>query len=129
MKTKSTIVGIFFVVSGIILAWVLSLAFATLFGQLRVNDTPIGGIDKLPLSRLAGIVAAAAVGIGCYVWPKTKNFIGDCAEELNKVNWPSWGETKVSTLVVIITSVISAAILGVFDITFQILSNWLASHV
>jgi len=128
MKTKSTLVGIFFVVSGIIVAWVLAIAFATLFATLRVNDTPVLG-DKVTLTRLLGVLVAGLIAIGCYMWPKTRNFIGDVADELNKVNWPSWAETKVSTLVVIVTSVISAAILGVFDITFQILSNWLATHV
>jgi preprotein translocase subunit SecE len=129
MKTKSTLVGIFFVGAGLVIAFVLSIAYATLFATLRINDTPIGGIDKLPLSRLAGIATAAAITIGTYMWPKTRDFVGNCADELNKVNWPSWAETKTSTIVVIITSVISAMILGVFDITFQILSNWLATHV
>jgi len=128
MKTKSTLVGIFYVVAGIITAWVLATAFATLFGTLRVNDTPVLG-DKVTLTRLLGVLVAGVVAAGCYMWPKTRNFVGDVAEELNKVNWPSWAETKVSTAVVIIFSVISAAILGVFDITFQILSNWLATHV
>ena len=128
MKTKSTIVGIFFVVAGIIVAWVLATAYATLFAAIRVNDTPILG-DRVSLTRVLGIVTALAVAVGTYMWPKTRNFVGDVAEELNKVNWPSWGETKVSTVVVIVTSVISAMILGVFDITFQILSNWLATHV
>jgi len=128
MKTKNTLVGIFFVGSAIIIAVVLSVAYGTLFATLRINDTPLIG-DRVTISRLAGVGTAALVAIGCYLWPKTKNFVGDCAEELNKVNWPAWQETKTSTLVVIVTSVISAAILGVFDITFQILSNWLATHV
>ena len=128
MKTKSTLVGIFFVVAGIIIAWVLATAYTTLFAALRWNDPPIVG-DRVTLTRLLGGGTAVLVAAGCFMWPKTKNYIGDVAEELNKVNWPSWAETKVSTLVVIITSVIAAMILGVFDITFQILSNWLATHV
>ena len=128
MRTKSTLVGIFFVVAGLVVAWILSTAYATLFATLRINDTPLLG-DKVTLARVAGFATGALIAAVCFMWPKTKNFVGACAEELNKVNWPSWGETKISTVVVIVTSVIAAMILGVFDITFQILSNWLATHV
>jgi preprotein translocase SecE subunit len=128
IKTKSTLVGVFYVGSAILLAWVLSTAYATLFATLRINDTPLIG-DRVTVTRLLGLATGVVVGVGTYVWPKTKNFVTACAEELDKVAWPDWGETKTSTLVVILFSVISAAILGVFDITFQILSNWVATHV
>ncbi len=128
MKAKATLVGIFYVFAGIILAWVLATACATLFGTLRINDTPLLG-DRVTLTRAIGVALAAAITIGCYVWPKSKDFVDHVADELYKVNWPDWPETKTSTLVVIVTSVLSAMILGVFDITFQILSNWLATHV
>src|SRR4051812_48144472 len=100
MKTKSTLVGIFFVGAGLVVAWVLAIAFATLFATLRINDTPLLG-DRVTLSRLAGVAVAALITVGTYMWPRTRDFVGACAEELNKVNWPSWAETKTSTIVVI----------------------------
>jgi preprotein translocase SecE subunit len=128
MRTKSTLVAIFFIASGIILAWLLSVALASLFAVLRITDTSLIG-DRVTLTRVLGIVIAAAVAVGTYSWSKTRLFTGEVAEELNKVNWPTWPETKVNTLVVIVTSVIAALILGVFDMTFGMLSTWLAANV
>lgn len=128
MRTKSTLVGIFFIGAGVILAWLLAVALASLFATLRINDAALLG-DRVTLSRVVGIVLAALVAVATWSWPKTRTFVAECAEELNKVNWPTWAETKVNTLVVIAFSVIASMILGVFDITFGVLSNWLATNV
>ena len=128
MRAKSTLVGIFFIASAVIVAFVLSQALASLFAVVKVTDTAIIG-DRVTLSVLVAVIVAGLVGAGLYAWPKTKNYISAVAEELNKVNWPSWAETKVNTLVVIATSIIAAMILGVFDITFGLLSDWLANNV
>ena len=128
MRAKSTLVGIFFIASAAILAFVFAQALASLFAVLKVTDTAILG-DVVTLSVLVGVILATLLSAAAYAWPKTKNYIGAVAEELNKVNWPSFAETKVNTLVVIATSIIAAMILGVFDITFGLLSDWLANNV
>ena len=128
MRARSTLVGIFFILAALIAALVLSKALASLFAVLRVTDTAILG-DRVTLSVLIGFLAALLVAAGLYMWPKTKNYTGAVADELNKVNWPSWSETKVNTLVVVVTSVIAALVLGVFDMTFGLLSDWLAKNV
>ena len=124
MRQKSTFVGLFFAAAGIIVAVVLSHAFSSLFSQLRVTNSPVLG-DKLMLSGFLGALVGLGAGALCFAMPKTKNAIGNVIEELNKVNWPSWAETKVNTMVVIATSVVAAMILGVFDITF----GWLSSKM
>ena len=126
MRAKSTLVGIFFIASAAILAFVFAQALASLFAVLKVTDTAILG-DVVTLSVLVGVILATLLSAAAYAWPKTKNYIGAVAEELNKVNWPSFAETKVNTLVA--TSIIAAMILGVFDITFGLLSDWLANNV
>jgi preprotein translocase SecE subunit len=128
MRAKSTLVGIFFLLSAAVVAVVISKALASLFAVLRVTDTALVG-DQVTLSVLLGVVVAVLAAGALYAWPKTKNYTGAVAEELNKVNWPTWAETKVNTLVVVVTSVIAAMILGVFDITFGLLSEWLANNV
>jgi preprotein translocase SecE subunit len=128
MRAKSTLVGIFFLLAAAVVAIIVSKAAASLFAVLRVTDTALVG-DQVTLSRLVGVVIAVLLAGAFFAWPKTKNYIGAVAEELNKVNWPSWAETKVNTLVVVVTSVIAAMILGVFDVTFGLLSEWLANNV
>ena len=125
---QKTWVGLFFVVAGLIVAFVLSLALQTLFASLRITDTEILG-ERVTLARLLALVLAGAIAAACASWSKTNTFVSNVISELNKVNWPTWDETKINTGVVIAFSVIAAAILGAFDITFGSASTWLAINL
>ena len=125
MRQKSTFVGLFFVATGALLAFVLHLAIASLFGVLRVNNTPILG-DGFPLSALIGTIVGLGAAFGAFAAPRTKTLAGEVIDELNKVHWPTGEETRINTAVVVVTSVVAALILGVFDITFGQLSTMLA---
>ncbi len=127
MRQKSTLVALFFLVAGIITAFVLHLAFGSLFGVMRVTNRPILG-DGFPLSALLGTVIGLGAGAVCFSLPRTKTLIGEVIDELNKVNWPAFAETRVNTAVVIVTSVVAALILGTFDIVFLQLSTWLSTQ-
>ncbi|MDP2341329.1 MAG: preprotein translocase subunit SecE [Deltaproteobacteria bacterium] len=131
MRQKSTLVALFFLLAGIIVAVVLHLAFATIFGALpgtwRVTNRPILG-DNFPLSALLGTVIGLGAGAICFAMARTKTLIGEVIDELNKVNWPAFAETRVNTIVVIVTSVVAAVILGSFDIVFLQLSDWLGAQ-
>ncbi|MDP2696443.1 MAG: preprotein translocase subunit SecE [bacterium] len=45
-------------------------------------------------------------------------FIQESRQELKRVNWPTWPETKRLTIIVIAISLGVAALLGVFDALF-----------
>ena len=122
MRSKNTFVGLFFIVSALVLAWALDAALSAVFAATRVTNTAILG-DRVTLSTLIAIVVAAITMFVLWSRPKSKGFVAEVVDELYKVNWPDWAETKVSTMVVIVTSLIAAAILGVFDITFGWLSQ------
>jgi len=53
---------------------------------------------------------------------KIKNFFSDVKFEMEKVSWPSWGELKGSTFVVISFSIVVSLFLFFID---RILSNLL----
>jgi preprotein translocase SecE subunit len=125
---QKTWVGLFYVVAALVVALVLSLAARTAFASLRITDTELLG-ERVTLSRVVGLALAAAIAVGCALWPKTNGFVTHVIDELNKVNWPDWEETKVSTAVVIVTSLVSAIILGAFDITFGSASAWLSTNL
>jgi preprotein translocase subunit SecE len=57
------------------------------------------------------------VGVTLVLWfNRQVNRLGlEIASELRNVTWPSWPETRVSTIVVIVTTVVVALILGLFD--------------
>ncbi len=50
---------------------------------------------------------------------KVTNFIKECGAELRKVVWPSREDVIASVKVVIVSTIIIAAILGAFDILFS----------
>ena len=70
---------------------------------------------------------AAAIAIGStlllYRQEKVSRLAHEIVGELTKVSWPSRKETQVSTLVVIITSVIAAVIVGTFDAAWSAITD------
>jgi preprotein translocase subunit SecE len=123
MRSKSTIVGIIYVVGFFIAAYVLTRAFTSLFGVLEISNRAILG-DNFTLATLAGVLFGGALLGGLYMGQRSKTFVGDALDEVSKVAWPEWAETKMNTFVVIIFSFVAAAILGVFDAVFA----WLTSQ-
>ena len=68
-----------------------------------------------------GVSAAAAV----YIWitPRTRDVAIDIVAELRKVSWPSLPETRAATVAVIVASLIAAALLGLFDVLWQFVTD------
>ena len=54
--------------------------------------------------------------------------IEDVVDELAKVTWPSRKETYTSTIVVIVTSLIAAFIVGAFDYVWSAITDFLYKH-
>ena len=68
-----------------------------------------------------GLTGATAV----YLWinPRTHEVSLEIVAELRKVSWPSLAETRAATIAVIVASVISAVLLGLFDVFWQFLTD------
>ena len=47
----------------------------------------------------------------------------DIVAELRKVSWPSLPETRAATVAVIVASLIAAALLGLFDVLWQFVTD------
>jgi preprotein translocase SecE subunit len=69
--------------------------------------------------------AAVALVTGVYLYrhERVNTLANEVAAELKKVAWPSSKEVKQATIVVIVMTVISAIILGVFDYIWANLTN------
>ena len=79
------------------------------------------------------ITALAAVGslaitVVLYRNERAHDLVTDVVTELSKVTWPSRKETYASTIVVIITSLIAAAIVGAFDFVWSYFTDLLYKH-
>jgi preprotein translocase SecE subunit len=124
MPAKNTWVWIFFAVATLVVAKILDFAFADIFAMARINNAAVLG-ENFTLSTLCGALIAVAAGFYLSSLNKqTRSFVEESVVELDKTAWPSREEAWSSTIVVLIFSFISAAILGVFDSVF----NWLPNH-
>jgi len=66
-----------------------------------------------------------AVGLILYRNEKSNRLVTEVVSELAKVTWPSRKETYASTIVVVVTSLIAAAIVGSFDFVWSAITDLL----
>ena len=78
--------------------------------------------DEFLVTALAAVVA---LGGGIYYYRKedSYNLVNEVTNELKKVTWPTSKEVKTATIVVIIMTILSAVILGLFDFTWSKLTQ------
>jgi len=56
---------------------------------------------------------------------ETRDFVGECVAELQKVTWPDYEQLKNATLVVIAFSILIAVIIWIMDVTVRTLLNFI----
>lgn len=119
------LVGIAFVVFAVIGAMFLHQIVALILGALRVNDPALFGVQGFTVSVIVGTLLAAGIALFCFFNQRIYAGSLDIATELKRVTWPSLGETRVSTIAVIIASLVSALILFFFDlISSKVMAEW-----
>ncbi|MGC8926796.1 MAG: preprotein translocase subunit SecE [Myxococcota bacterium] len=96
--------------------------FSAIFGWFNLTDLNLLG-PQFKLSTLIGLVITLSVLIYCVKSPTIMTLSDEVIIELRKVSWPTRQETYYSTLVVIITVLIMAAILGLFDAIWLKVTN------
>ena len=93
------------------------IAFATFFIGAKLIEFVwdyFASPNDLVVTGSAAIIGVLT-GFLLYRHPRVSVLANEVAGELSKVTWPSRKETSRSTLVVIVTSIIAAFYLGVFD--------------
>ncbi len=106
-----------FVALWLLLVWVLDKIITIVWDRFS---------EPQPLVVTAtALVAGGAVVLSLYRNEKIHRIANEVVGELTKVTWPSRKETQVATVVVIITSLIAAAIIGVFDAAWSWLTDFI----
>jgi preprotein translocase subunit SecE len=72
---------------------------------------------------LASAVVAVVAGVTLYRNDRVYNLANEVASELKKVTWPTAKEVRAATVVVIVMALVSATILGVFDLVWANLTE------
>ncbi|MBM4321379.1 MAG: preprotein translocase subunit SecE [Deltaproteobacteria bacterium] len=111
-------VSIGFALGGVILAVVLSKALGGILGWFKIPDYALLGASVTATTVVAWI-ATAAVAVICWRNPRYNTLANEVVQELRKVTWPTWVETRAATIVVIITTVIISIILYFFDMIWS----------
>lgn len=117
---------IFYLLAGVVFALFLDHVLLLLWEPLGwSNRELVEGLGWRTTTLLGGAISLAAV-VGCYAHPKVRAVSLDVASELMKVSWPSWDETRNSTLAVVVASVVAAGILYVIDLgALHLMVKWL----
>jgi len=108
-------VQIAFMAFALLLLWLLDKIITLIWNRFA---------EPIPsLVTLLAAVTAIGTTVLLYRQEKVSRVAHEVVGELTKVSWPSRKETQVSTLVVIITSVIAAIIVGAFDAAWSAITD------
>lgn len=58
-------------------------------------------------------------------WGRSRTFLSQVRNELERVTWPSWKEVQATTLVVILTSALFGIYLFGIDQVLNVVTGWL----
>lgn len=120
------LVVIFYLVAGVVLGMFLDNVLEMLWVRFGWSNPNIVEGLNWKLTTLLGIAVALGGCAGAFVHPKSKQLSLEVASELMKVTWPSWGETRVSTVAVVVASLVAAVVLfGIDTLAYSVMVDWL----
>ena len=113
-----------FVVMAALVAITMSKALGDLAGAAGVPDYALLGPGVTASTALAWVGSLAAA-VHFFRSEKWHALGTEVVVELRKVVWPTWDETRQATVVVVITTVIIAVILYLFDAVWSGFTSWI----
>ena len=125
--TPERLVVIFTLFLAIVLVLFLKHVLAPVWVAVGLPDRPlIEGAEEWTYSSLVAIAITAGLIGGAWASPKIRQLGFETASELMRVTWPSWAETKVSTIAVVVASVVAGLILfGIDTLSYKVMVEWL----
>ncbi len=123
LKYKKNVV-MFYIFVFLVVAYYFSEMVNYILQKTRTEDFPIIG-DQFTLSMAISVVVVGA-GIA-YAWTSSKinSAVFETANELAHVDWPDAEETKNSTMVTIVFSVLFSLMLAVMDLVWAFITSFL----
>ena len=104
-----------FVAVWVLLVWVLDKVITIAWDKFQEPQPEV-------VTGIAAVIGSVVMMV-VYRNAKVSRAANEVVGELAKVSWPSRKETQVSTVVVIITSIIAAAIVGAFDAAWAAITD------
>jgi preprotein translocase subunit SecE len=120
------LVVVFYLLFGGVLALFFGHLLESLFGEMAWKNPEIGEGLGWHLTSLVGLGLAGGVVAAGFLHPRLKQVSLEVASELMRVTWPSWGETRVSTIAVVVASLIASVVLfGIDTFAYKLMVDWL----
>jgi preprotein translocase subunit SecE len=125
--TPERLVVIFTLCLAIVVVLFLKHVLAPVWVAVGLPDRPlIEGAEEWTYSSLVAIALTGAAIGGCWASTKIRHLAFETASELMRVTWPTWEETKVSTVAVVVASVLAGLILfGIDSVSYKLMVEWL----
>jgi preprotein translocase subunit SecE len=109
-------VHLIYLVGAVVLFYLLQWSIDWVWGYFG----PVPGDFQI---SLAAAIIATLAGIVLYKNDRVYHLANEVASELKKVTWPTAKEVRSATVIVIVMSIISAMILGLFDFVWKNLTE------
>lgn len=124
MDTSKRILQGIYVGTTAVVVVVLWKFLALVFSVVGATDAQLLGRDFTLSTLLAGVLGVAALA---WAWrnERVRTLATETSEELTRVTWPAWSETKMNAWTTVVVSVLVAVILGVMDLVFGNLTNFI----
>lgn len=103
-------------VAGCIIAWLVNNIIEKIWGESRTRvNLRFTTVDLGTIAIVVGVLAGLAAVVFAWKNERIRTLAQETVDELARVTWPSRQETYGATVVVIVTSMISAAVIFVLD--------------
>jgi preprotein translocase subunit SecE len=107
--------------SYIVLGTLVALALQHLFGGPIANIHGLSFFSRTVANTdmfwalIAGFLVAGGLAAFCWVDPRVKVPATQVVEELQRVTWPTFAETRTAVIAVVVATAVCAVLLGAFD--------------
>lgn len=108
-------VGLTYMVFGLLVLWLLDKVITLTWTVFAEPNPTLVTVISLAIAGVATLVV--------YKNEQVNTVVYEVIGELSRVTWPGRDETTNSTIVVIITSIIAAVILGGFDAAWSAITD------
>lgn len=111
-------VHLIYLCGAVLLFYVLQWTTDWVWGYFSPESIP----SEFKVTLISAVIAIVT-GVVMYRSDKYYGLANEVAGELKKVTWPSAKEVRAATIVVIVMAIISAIILGLFDMVWSNLTE------
>jgi preprotein translocase subunit SecE len=114
-----------FIVTTVLTAWTVQAASVSAFAQFAIPDSRVGPVN---LSTILGLVAGVVALLGLLRSQRAVTFTDEVIDELAKVTWPTREETIRASYTVVVTTLMVAVLLGLYDFVWKNLADLVLLH-